>query len=93
MGLDTVEIVLGVEARFGIEISDAEASSCRTVGQLNQCIARLVAERATASAGHPIAPEPDLTWPLLVSIVVEIGRVPAERVRPEAEWGRDLGMG
>jgi len=93
VGLDTVELVCEVEARFGIAISDAEAASCRTVGLLNQLIARLVAERAAAAAGHVILPEPDLTWPLLVPMIVEIGGVPAERVQPDAEWGRDLGMG
>jgi acyl carrier protein len=90
--LDTVELVWGVEGRFGIEITDADAATCRTVGQLNQCVARLVAERASIAQRQPIAPEPDLTWPLLVAIVVEVAGVPAERVRPDAEWGRDLGM-
>ena len=92
MGLDTVELICEVEARFGIQISDADASVCRTVGQLNDCVARLVAERATAVVGRPVTPDAELTWPLLVSIVMEIGGVAAHRVRREAEWGRDLGM-
>ena len=54
--------------------------------------ARLVAERATAVVGRPVTPDAELTWPLLVSIVMEIGGVAAHRVRREAEWGRDLGM-
>jgi hypothetical protein len=93
VGLDTVELVWEVEARFGITISDADAVSCRTVGLLNQLVARLVAERASAAAGHVILPEPELTWPLLVPLVVEVGGVSAGKVRPEAEWSRDLGMG
>jgi hypothetical protein len=38
MGLDAVEIVLRVEELFGIEISDEEAASVRTVGDLYELI-------------------------------------------------------
>ena len=90
MGLDTVELLWDVEAAFHIHISDDEARTLRTVGALNDCIARLVAERH-AAAGHPTIPAPDVTWPLLVPIVVECLGVPPDHVRPEAEWARDLG--
>jgi hypothetical protein len=92
VGLDTVEILWAVEDAFGIEISDAEAAGCRTVGDLNECIARLVAERATAVAGLPITSEPDLTWPLLVAIVGRTSGVRAGKVRPESNWREDLGL-
>jgi len=90
MGLDTVELLWDVEAAFQIRITNEEARHLKTVGDLNECIARLVAERHAAS-GHPSSPAPDVTWPLLVPIVVARLGVPREKVRPDAEWARDLG--
>jgi acyl carrier protein len=34
MGLDSVEIIMVVEDRFGIEITDTEAARCIRVGDL-----------------------------------------------------------
>jgi acyl carrier protein len=34
MGLDCVEIVMDIEDRFGLEITDAEAERCTRVGEL-----------------------------------------------------------
>jgi acyl carrier protein len=90
MGLDTVELLWEVEAAFQIRISNEEAERLKTVGQLNECIARLVAERHSLS-GRPTIPAPEVTWPLLVPIVVETLGVAAEKVTPTAEWKRDLG--
>lgn len=47
MGLDAIEIILEVEDRFGITISDAEAEQVRTVGDL----ATLVNARIAAAHG------------------------------------------
>lgn len=92
MGLDTVELLWTVEKAFSIKIPDQVAVRLRTVGDLNQFIAEQVAARASRP-GHPITPEPTLTWPRLVDIVIEELGVPRERVTPEAEWARDLGTG
>ena len=92
MGLDTVELLWDVESRFGIEISDADAAACRTVGQLNSIVARLIAERASIVQGQRITPEPDLSWAMLVEIVVAESGVSRERIHRDAEWGRDLGL-
>jgi len=37
MGLDSVEIIMDIEDRFGIEITDAEAARCAGVGDLLGC--------------------------------------------------------
>ncbi len=90
VGLDSVEILWAAEDAFHISISNEEASSMRTVGDLGRCVARKVAERASTPE-RPVAPEFDLIWPRLVELVVEEFGVPADRVRPETEWVRDLG--
>ncbi len=38
MGLDSVELVMAVEERFGISISDEEAQEIRTVDDMFQCV-------------------------------------------------------
>jgi len=38
MGLDTVELIMAIEERFGIEIPDKEASEMRTVGDMQRFI-------------------------------------------------------
>jgi len=38
MGLDTVELLMAIEERFGIEIPDKEASEMRTVGDMQRFI-------------------------------------------------------
>lgn len=92
MGLDTVELLLTVEEAFNIKITDAEAAEMRTVGALNHFIAKQVAMRASTPE-RPVTPEPEMTWPRMVTIVVETLGVRPEQVTPEAEWGRDLGAG
>ena len=90
MGLDTVELLWEVESVFDVKISDPEAAQMHTVGDLNLCIARQIAARAS-TPDRPVAPEPSITWALLVSVVVANLGVPPEKVTPEARWVRDLG--
>ena len=45
MGLDAVEIVMATERTFGVEISDADATQCRTLGDLHRSVIRSLAER------------------------------------------------
>ncbi len=45
MGLDMIEIVMAVEDRFGIQISEDEASQCETVGKYYELIKSKVRSR------------------------------------------------
>ena len=91
MGLDTVEIVMATERAFGVQISNADAAQCRTVGDLHRCLMRLLAERYQRD-GLALIVDPDITWNILVSLVVEHTHLRPEQIRSDAEWGRDLGI-
>lgn len=47
MGLDTVEMIIAVEDRFGVAIADVDAERTTTVGQLHDLLLRLLAGAAT----------------------------------------------
>ncbi len=49
MGLDSVELVMGIEEKFGITISDEEACSIYTVGEMHQCVMNKVKVSNTSS--------------------------------------------
>jgi hypothetical protein len=70
LGLDRVEIVMATERTFGIDISDADAAQCRTVGDLHRCVVRLLGERYRQE-GRSLIVDPEITWNLLVPLVVE----------------------
>lgn len=91
MGLAGVELLCEVERRFALEIGAEEAEGLATVGALNALVARRLAERAS-QAGRLVAPEPELTWPLLVPLIVETYGVAPEAVRPDSRWA-DLRRG
>ena len=79
MGLDTVEIVIKVENRFGIEISDAEATSCTTPGTLID----LVMGKLLQGEGDSCASRRG--FHLLRSALMEIAGSPREEIRPDTD--------
>ncbi|HET6762104.1 MAG TPA: hypothetical protein VFH27_00495 [Longimicrobiaceae bacterium] len=84
MGLDSVGLILDVEREFGIEIPDAEAAGIETPALLHACILRHLPAA--------VAAEPADVWDRLVHIFVEEHGIPRERVHPDAEIVRVLGI-
>jgi acyl carrier protein len=84
MGLDTVELIMAVEERFGITIEDREAEKVVTVGKLYQLVFDKLHSR-----GSPII-EQELYSQLRELICEQLGVKP-EQVVPGAAFIDDLG--
>jgi acyl carrier protein len=54
--LDRVELVMELEAEFGIAIDDETASSVKTVGEVIHAVSRLIRKGRQTSDGIPIRP-------------------------------------
>jgi acyl carrier protein len=76
MGLETVELVMEVEEQFDIRISDAEAETVRTVGDLHALVCRLLMLEEPGKC---------LTRPMFYRIrraFAHVAQVEARRFRP-----------
>jgi Phosphopantetheine attachment site len=70
MGLDTVELVIAVEEKFQITISDEEAQDMRTVGDMYQCVmGKLTIAPNTEASDVKRAWTADEVWSFLVSVI------------------------
>ena len=81
MGLDSVELVMEVEDRFGIKIEDEEATKICTVGDMF----RIVREKVQHSSDEQL-------WESLRGLIAEELRVPVQEIRPESRFVEDLNM-
>jgi hypothetical protein len=78
MGLDSVELVMAVEEKFGISISDEEAQEIRTVGDMYECVLRKVMVADTSSCLTQKA------FHLLRRTARDLFNVPRDQFRPDA---------
>ena len=86
MGLETVEILMDVEDRFGIHISDAFATACMTVADLQREVVRQLEEKGRA-------PSPELDREVfegIVDVIVKNNCMKAGDVKPESRWVGDV---
>jgi acyl carrier protein len=86
MGLDGVELVMAIEERFGIVISDGDAEKIATVGQMHRHIVDALRQR-----GEMV--DEEQVWKVLRTIVVQQLSVRPEQLQPETRWIEDLGIG
>ncbi len=85
MGLETVEIVMGMEDHFRIHIPDAAASNCNTVADLQNVIVNLLAAQGKPS-NDQLRRE---VWDGMMKVLAR-NRYPVDRIRPESKWIGDI---
>lgn len=83
MGLHAVELLLTLEATFGIELPDEEISSVRTAGELHHLI---MAKLDPGSAW-----ESSLAWETMRRVLAEQACVDHRTITPSTDLVRDLG--
>jgi acyl carrier protein len=84
MGLDTVELVLGFEEEFDIEISNEAAERIVSVRDVRDLV---LSEYQRLGRTH----DPDDIFRRIVRVTAECLGVRAERITLETEFVRDLG--
>jgi len=83
-GLDTVEYVILIEDKFGIQIPDDDAIQIKTLGQLCDYIAAKKALQDEAS-------NPESIWPTVREISGQWFAVDVGKLTPEKRFIEDLG--
>lgn len=87
MGLDTVELVIGIEEEFGISISDEEAGAMITVGD----IYFFVLKELSSSNSEQSRPDENSVWERVKAVVVlQLGVKPTQ-VMKSSRVVEDLG--
>jgi hypothetical protein len=85
LGLDSVELVFAIEAAFDVQVTDAEASQLRTLGDIHHL---LVAKLVLTGA----AVDQRALWEQLCQVIVKNQGISRERLVATAEIRRDLGI-
>jgi acyl carrier protein len=85
MGMDTVELVMAVEAIFEIDIPDEQAEQLETVGKLHQFVVAELIRRGRAEIN------PAMVFDQLRTIICRQLGVKPVQVVPEAHFIHDLG--
>lgn len=85
MGLESVELVMEIEERFGISMSDADAALISTVGDLQRFIVAACEETEQQVT-------PDEAWTWLRDFLEHRYRIPRDKITLDARIGPDLGL-
>ena len=87
MGLDTVEIVLWAEEKFGVEMPDEEVTNICTVGEFANYIASKVNnEKGTNISFEEVMPD-------LLDVLEADYSVPRHKITLDSRFVQDLGFG
>jgi hypothetical protein len=82
MGLDIVDLMMEVEAQFGLKLSGSEYSKVRTVSDLVE----IVMDRAPESDRRALLEA-------IRAMSARIAGMPVEQVHAESDLVQDLGLG
>ncbi|MEQ1534163.1 MAG: hypothetical protein HOO97_02905 [Sideroxydans sp.] len=85
MGLDTIELVLSSEKHFGVSVPDERAEKTITVEQFAQLLYELRTQTANPMPFENVILE-------LQQLVSKQFKIPIEKVLPDAEFVKDLGL-
>ncbi len=85
MGLDTIELVLTAEKHFGVSVPDERAEKTITVELFAQLLYELRTQTASPMPFEEVLLE-------LRQLVSKQFKIPIEKVLPEAEFVKDLGL-
>lgn len=86
MGLETVELVMELEEKYSIVISDADAEGLGIVGDLARCTVReSAAQRAVTLTFESVLLE-------VIDLLVSSFAVPRQRISSASHVVRDLGL-
>ncbi|MEX2188890.1 MAG: acyl carrier protein [Pirellulales bacterium] len=80
MGMDTVELIMDIEDRFGVSISNDDAAAVRTVGELSDMVERLLSEKS--ATGGPAVCLTSMAFFRFRRAVAEVCHVERKRVSP-----------
>ena len=86
MGLDTVEIIMNIEARFKIHSPDEAASRCDTVAELQNEVVALLRQQRRES-GERLQRE---VYDGIVAEIVNVTGAPSSKIKPELRWVGDI---
>jgi acyl carrier protein len=84
MGLDSVELVMKVEAHFDISLPDDQASQFTTVGKLHAWVVNELSRLNRKNADSPIV------FDELRELICDQLSISPDRVVPEARFVQDL---
>lgn len=89
--MDSVELLVEIEAYFEIKISSTEVETIETVGDFQQCILAKLRNKKSINANTPYYETADI-FEILQKIIHQKLKVPLSKITPFARITNDLGI-
>ncbi len=89
--MDSVELLVEIEAYFQIEITNIEAEMIETVGDFQQCVLEKLAAKKSFNANIPYYEAPEI-FEIIKKIIHQKLGAPLALITIHAKIGEDLGI-